>query len=92
MDGNPRPATWPPSQWRKVAPTVSHIRGEGWPVDACCMTCGLQIRADLARIERERGADFVLWGRAAPCRKLHCDGRTIFILSPPRADGPVPML
>lgn len=92
MGGNPRYATWSPGQWRSLAPTIGHLRREGWPVHAACMACGLQMKVSLERIERERGTAFVLWGRTAPCRKLHCGGRAMFVVNPPRADGPVPML
>ena len=40
----------------------------------CCTTCGLKIQADLARIEREKGPEFSLWDRTAPCRRLGCPG------------------
>lgn len=92
MGGNPRPGTWSPAQWRARAETVGHIRREGWPIHAVCMTCGLQMTVDLPRIERERGSSFVLWGKSGPCRRLGCAGNVLFMVEPPKSNGGVPML
>ena len=92
MGGNPRPGTWGPAQWRARAETIAHIRREGWPVHAVCLSCSLQMNVDLARIERDRGPGFVLWGKSGPCRRLRCAGKVMFMVEPPRANGAVPML
>ena len=92
MGGNPRPATWAPSRWRALAPTVALLRREGWPVYASCMACGHASSVDLERLAEGKGADFILWGRTARCREHRCRGRVMFLVNPPRADGPVPML
>lgn len=92
MGGNPRPGTWGPAQWKGLGRTIGIIRREGWPVHAVCLTCGLQMTVDLARIERERGPDFVLWGKSGPCRRLRCTGKVMFMVEPPKSNGAVPML
>lgn len=92
MGMNPRHGRWAPAQWRSVAPDVAAIRRAGWPVHAACMVCGLQMKVDLARLERTRGPGFVLWGRTSDCRRLHCPGKVVFMARPPRAEGEVPML
>lgn len=92
MGGNPRYGAWGASNWMGVARTVSAIRREGWPVHAVCLRCDLQMSVDLLRIERERGSDFVLWGRTGACRRWLCRGRAMFVVHPTKANGPVPML
>lgn len=92
MGFNPRPGTWGPAQWKARAETVAHIRREGWPVHAVCGACRLQMKVDLARIARDRGPGFVLWGKTGPCRRLGCAGKVLFMVEPPSANGAVPML
>ena len=92
MGGNPRPGTWGPREWRSRALTIAHLRREGWPVHAVCLTCSLLMTVDLARIERDRGSGFVLWGKSGPCRRLRCEGKVLFMVEPPRSNGGVPML
>lgn len=91
MPGNPRHGRWGPAQWRSVATTVADIRRAGWPLHAVCLTCALEMKVDLARIERAKGAGYVLWSRTATCRRRHCQGRAVFVVTPPRANGPVMM-
>jgi hypothetical protein len=92
MGHNPRYGAWPPSAWRRRAETVAALRREGWPVHAVCLSCHLHMKVDLARIERARGGEFVLWGRTGRCCRLRCDGQAMFFVSPPRANGSVAML
>lgn len=73
------------SDWREACPTVQAMRREGWDVITECRTCGLQMQADLARIEREKGPDFSLWDKSTRCRRLRCQGFVDFHALPPNA-------
>ena len=79
------------ADWRSACPTVRWMRAERWDVITCCTTCGLQMQADLARIEREKGPDFSLWDRTAPCRRLRCPGFVEFQALPPHATARFPV-
>ena len=92
MGGNPRYRNWTAANWRGVAPTVGDLRRAGWRVYALCRHCGLQMKVDLVRIERERGAGFDLWGRTVDCRRLHCWGKADFVCRPDRSDEDVVMV
>jgi len=61
------------------------MRRERWDIIAVCQTCGLQMQADLARIELEKGPEFSLWDRSAPCRRLRCPGFVEFHAKPPNS-------
>ena len=50
-----------------------------------CTSCGLKMQANLERIEREKGSDFSLWDRTAPCRRLGCSGFVVFQALPRNA-------
>lgn len=73
------------NDWRAACPTVGAMRQAGWMVIACCPTCDLEVVADLARIEREKGPDFRLWGRTTSCRRRYCSGEAAFFVQPPGA-------
>lgn len=57
------------ADWKFAGSTVGAILANRWLVYTECDLCELRIRADLKRIARERGANFVLWGRATTCRR-----------------------
>lgn len=71
--------------WREACPTVGAMRRAGWLVVSCCPVCDLEIEADLALVEREKGADFSLWGKTTRCRRRYCDGEAAFFVQPPGA-------
>lgn len=91
MGGNPRYRTWTVVNWRSAAPTIADVRRAGWRVYAWCPRCDLRMKVDLLRIERARGASFVLWGRTVECRRLHCWGRAAFVCRPDQATEDVVM-
>jgi hypothetical protein len=82
---------WPPEAWRRSAKTVARMRANGWTVLAYCPACTLTIAVDLALVERIRGADFSLWNRRAPCRRLGCPGKVEFQGKPPEVVQPFPL-
>lgn len=92
MGMNPRYRQWGAAQWKGVAPTVADLSRLGWPCHAQCWTCRTAFKVRLDRIARERGPGFSLWGRSAPCSRLDCNGRVVFVTRPPRADGDVWMI
>jgi hypothetical protein len=61
------------------------MRAERWDVITVCTSCGLKMQANLERIEREKGSDFSLWDRTAPCRRLGCSGFVEFQALPRNA-------
>lgn len=77
--------------WKFAGPTVGAIIANRWLVYTECELCELRIRADLKRIARERGANYVLWGRAATCRRMGCPGRVTFWVRPHGASADVAM-
>jgi hypothetical protein len=91
MGANPRPRTWTPAQWRNIAPSVSDLMRHGWPVSAHCLHCHLVMAVDLSGVAQARGADFVLWGQTAKCRRRYCTGRMAFYCQPLRAGQDIPM-
>ena len=62
------PDRYTAADWQEAGRTVGAILANRWLVYTECDLCELRIRADLNRIARERGANFVLWGRATTCR------------------------
>ena len=67
--GRRNPDRYTVADWRLAGGTVEAIMLNRWLVFTECEVCGLRIRADLKRIARERGANYVLWGRTASCRR-----------------------
>ena len=67
------------------------MRAEGWDVITVCTSCGLKMQANLGRIEREKGSDFSLWDRTAPCRRLGCAGFVEFQALPRNATMRFPL-
>jgi hypothetical protein len=88
---NPRHQGWGPDQWRSVAPTVADLQRHGFPVIARCMTCHLAMDVRLDAVSAAKGATYVLWGKAVPCRRRHCQGRMWFYCLPPKAGAEVEM-
>ncbi len=50
------------------------MEAQRWDVIACCQSCGLIMRVDLATIGKVRGPGFSLWNRMSRCRRLGCSG------------------
>lgn len=83
--GRRNPDRYAISDWRQACPNVHWMIAERWDVIAECGSCGLQMQADLVRIEREKGPDYSLWDRSTPCRRLRCRGFVQFHALPPNA-------
>lgn len=83
--GRRNPDRYTISDWRTACPTVRWMRAERWDVITVCTSCGLKMQANLERIEREKGSDFSLWDRTAPCRRLGCSGFVEFQALPRNA-------
>jgi len=77
--------------WRAASRTVKNILINGWPVYADCPVCDLRIRADLKRVCEVMGPEYNLWGAEAPCRRVGCVGRVVFVLRPAGAIGEMVM-
>src|SRR5690606_33816940 len=89
--GRRHPDRYTTSDWRQACPTVRWLLAERWDAITECTTCGLKMQANLPRIERERGSDFSLWDRTAPCRRLGCHGFVEFQALPPNATMRFPL-
>lgn len=83
--GRRNPDRYTIADWRAACPTVRWMRAERWDVISVCTTCGLKMQANLERIEREKGPEFSLWDRTAPCRRLKCVGFVEFQALPRNA-------
>lgn len=92
MGGNPRHSTWSHKQWASVAYTVAEIIANGWRVEAGCQACSHRFRVRLDVIRRIKGADFVLWGKAASCPRVRCSGAVWFYVKPRQAEREFLML
>lgn len=92
MGMNPRYGNWGAADWMGRAGNVRDLQAQGWPVIARCLHCRLEMDVRLDVLRRERGPDFILWGKTARCRRRHCQGRMMFLTYPPQAGGaPVEM-
>lgn len=66
--------------------SIGQMRRNGWRVQARCVRCHLDLRVDLSVMTELRGFDFVLFGKTSRCRRMHCEGRMIFMGAPPGGD------
>lgn len=80
--GRRNPDRYTAADWRLAGGTVGAILANRWTVFTECEVCELRIQADLKRIARERGANYVLWGRTGQCRRMGCPGRVVFWVRP----------
>ena len=60
--GRRNPDRYTAQDWQEAGRTVGAMIDNRWLVFTECDLCALRIRADLKRIARARGANFVLWG------------------------------
>jgi len=65
--------------------TVSAMRRDGWVVMARCRACHLDAWVCLSTVIRLNGPDVQLFGRTTRCRRYGCQGRMIFMATPPGA-------
>lgn len=77
--------------WKLAGRTVGAILANRWLVYTGCGPWALSSPRKRGRIARERGPDFVLWGRATTCRRMGCPGRVTFWVRPHGASGDVAM-
>lgn len=59
--GRRNPDRYTDADWKLAGRTVGAIIANRWLVYTECDLCQLRIQADLKRIARERGNNFVLW-------------------------------
>lgn len=64
-------------------PSLKIMQRQGWRIMARCTSCHIDMRVQYEVAIYLNGADFKLWGKSARCRRWGCDGRTIFMTSPP---------
>lgn len=61
-----------PMAWQA---TVGGMLDHGTVVNACCSTCGLWRRVDVAKLAERRGRDFSLWDKRSTCPTIRDDGQ-----------------
>lgn len=89
--GRRNPDRYSDDDWRQAGFTVGAVIANRWLVYTECELCELRIEADLKRVARERGSNYVLWGRTARCRRMGCPGRVTFWCRPHGALGDIAM-
>lgn len=67
--------------------TAGQMRRDGWRVRARCLHCQLELLVDLDSVIKLNGYGVKLWGRSPRCRRVGCEGRMIFLGSPPGWHG-----
>jgi hypothetical protein len=61
--------------------TIGDMISGGVKVRAHCAACNLTLVVDLELLRSHYGEDFTLLGRRGKCRRLDCDGSTVFLAS-----------
>lgn len=89
--GRRNPDRYTAADWMLAGRTVGAIISNRWLVYTECEVCDLRIQADLKRIAKERGGNYVLWGRTGRCRRMGCPGRVSFWCRPHGADADIAM-
>ncbi len=59
--------------------TVSNMIKDGLKVRAHCSTCNLTLVVDLQLLQSHHGSEFSLIGKRGKCRRLGCEGSTVFL-------------
>jgi len=59
--------------------TVGNMIAEGVKVRAHCSKCDLNLVVDLELLRSHNGDTFSLIGKRGKCRRLGCDGSTVFL-------------
>jgi len=63
--------------------TVSQFRRDHWVLMTRCPVCHLDCWVDLDAVVRLAGPETRLWNARSRCRRYGCDGRMIFLCTPP---------
>lgn len=85
MGHNPRFRMWNTENWQGYCPTIGDMVRRGWTLTVHCGQCRLAMAVDPEVIIRARGRTWSPWGKSAPCRRLHCQGRMRLRAYSPRA-------
>jgi len=59
--------------------TISNMIKEGVKVRAHCSKCDLTLVVDLELLQSHHGPEFSLIGKRGKCRRLGCEGSTVFL-------------
>lgn len=81
--GYKRPDRRPLHHHLSTPSSIGQMRRDGWVVIARCRACDLDLRIDLSLMIRLNGGDLVLFGKSCRCRRLNCEGRMVFLATPP---------
>lgn len=60
--------------------TIGNMLKEGVKVRAHCSKCNLTLVVDLELLTSHHGESFSLIGKRGKCRRLNCDGSTVFLV------------